>query len=666
MKKLLFTLLLSGSAITSFCQTIPYKFGEIAVDDLELKSYRQDTSANAIILNEFGESHIDDEHPDVLMFRYYGKIKIFNQKGQSAATITIPLYRNKGAQEDIFYLEAYTYNFEHGQIVKTKLASKEQFTERLSEKYELVKFTFPMVKPGSVLEYKYTIRTPFYFYNFKEWAFQKEIPVVHSEYWARIPGYFTYNVTLRGLQKLKSQSTTLLKDCFDPPGPAKSDCTFIKLSMDHVPAIKEEEYMTTIRNYQARVEFELEEFININTGAKEKITKTWKNVEQQLFREPRFASYFQKNQKFYKKTYQQLNITAADSLDNVKQLYAYFQRYFTWNEKNGVLTDSDPEDIWSRKTGSVSELNLFLVGMLRSMGYSAEPVILSTRNNGIPNSLYPVLTDFNYTIARVTIGNNVYLLDISEKRAAFGELPFRCFNDRGRIIDYEKSDWLMLTPSYYDTFQVRSNIELDKTGKIKSHQAVSLKYDYALNARKKIAGYSSKEDYQKSLQSQFSNGTISNVEIDNLDNTNESLNINYDFEIEAEDEKPSKTIYLNPYFFERTTSNPFKQNIRSFPVDFGLKKSWSFIINVKLPDNYEIETLPNDVNFVLPGRIGSYIGKFEKISDGIVMQGMLKLDKEIYPFEYYAAIKELFDLMIKKQNEPIVLRLKEPLTQKSK
>ncbi|UKJ08641.1 hypothetical protein [Solitalea lacus] len=40
------------------------------------------------------------------------------------------------------------------------------------------------------------------------------------------------------------------------------------------------------------------------------------------------------------------------------------------------------------------------------------------------------------------------------------------------------------------------------------------------------------------------------------------------------------------------------------------------------------------------------------------IQGLLKLDQEIYPMEYYEAIKGQFGLMIKKQNEPIVLKLK--------
>ena len=51
------------------------------------------------------------------------------------------------------------------------------------------------------------------------------------------------------------------------------------------------------------------------------------------------------------------------------------------------------------KTGNVAEINLMLTAMLRYAGINANPVLVSTRSNGI--ALFPNRTAFNYVIAAV-------------------------------------------------------------------------------------------------------------------------------------------------------------------------------------------------------------------------------------------------------------------------
>jgi hypothetical protein len=84
---------------------------------------------------------------------------------------------------------------------------------------------------------------------------------------------------------------------------------------------------------------------------------------------------------------------------------------------------------------------LSLVAALRDARLNAHPVLLSTRNNGLPSPLYPVPTDFNYVIARVKIGDNYYLLDATEDVYPFGLLPERCLNGMGRALGPDSSQW---------------------------------------------------------------------------------------------------------------------------------------------------------------------------------------------------------------------------------
>jgi hypothetical protein len=48
------------------------------------------------------------------------------------------------------------------------------------------------------------------------------------------------------------------------------------------------------------------------------------------------------------------------------------------------------------KTGNVAEINLMLTAMLRYAGLNANPVLVSTRSNGI--AMFPNRTAFNYVM----------------------------------------------------------------------------------------------------------------------------------------------------------------------------------------------------------------------------------------------------------------------------
>jgi len=53
----------------------------------------------------------------------------------------------------------------------------------VNEAYSQKKFAFPNVREGSIIEYKYTMVSP-YIFQLDDWKFQYEIPVKWSEFTA--------------------------------------------------------------------------------------------------------------------------------------------------------------------------------------------------------------------------------------------------------------------------------------------------------------------------------------------------------------------------------------------------------------------------------------------------------------------------------------------------
>ncbi len=267
-------------SLISSAQDNGFPFGQVTYRELDIKMYDKDTSAVAVVLNEFGEAYIDNGNDNNLLFIYHAKIKILKKSGASKADFEIPLQKSNGKEEKITNVIASSFNIENGSMKEVKLETKNVFKEERSKYWNVQKFAIPNVREGSVIEVKYTLESPF-IYNFRTWLFQNDIPKVNSEYWATIPGNYVYNIGMRGYLTLSKNESELVEDCFTPGGGMKADCSLYKWGIKDIPAFIEEEYMTASSNYISCINFELSE-INFFDGRKDKITKEWKDAEKEL------------------------------------------------------------------------------------------------------------------------------------------------------------------------------------------------------------------------------------------------------------------------------------------------------------------------------------------------------------------------------------------------
>ena len=66
-----------------------FKFGNVTLAELDIKSYPKDTIANAVVLNEFGEASIDSDGDLNLVLEYHIKIKILKKQGVGQGNFSI-------------------------------------------------------------------------------------------------------------------------------------------------------------------------------------------------------------------------------------------------------------------------------------------------------------------------------------------------------------------------------------------------------------------------------------------------------------------------------------------------------------------------------------------------------------------------------------------------
>ncbi|RYE36631.1 MAG: DUF3857 domain-containing protein, partial [Sphingobacteriaceae bacterium] len=592
-----------------------------------------------------------------LVFQYHVKIKIFNSKAFDQGDVILRLHKQDDREETVEKISGITYSTsENGNIETTQLDQSKIYNENKSKYSNQVRFAMPGLKNGCVIEYSYTLVSPFVF-NFKNWNFQTIIPKVYSEYVAHIPAIYNYNIVLRGGKKLSKNTAVLERECFTPGGGLKADCSQLTYAMTDIPAFAEEKYMTAPSNFISAMYFELSEYSDYQ-GVKHKLTKEWRDVDEDLKREEMFGKQM-KRKDLFKDKIAAITTGATDELSKAKAVYHYMQKWFKWNEDIEKYSVDGIKKAFDKRSGSTADINLALVAALSAAGLPAEAVILSTRNNGVAHKLFPVISEFNYVIAQVEIGTDRYLLDATDPLLPFGLLPVRCINDQGRVISMDKpSYWIDLKASQKESAIYTLNLVLEENGKMKGTITnYSLGYE-AYNKRKKIKKFNSIDEYVENLDENMPKIKILKADIKNLEDNEDMLSEVYEVEINAYNQLSDERFTFNPFFMDHVSENPFKLQDRTYPVDWGAPSETKIMINVSFPEKYEITGKPQNLAIGLPASGGKYITETLINGNQFNFTKVIQLNKSVYEPEEYPYLKEFFNKMVQAERTEITFNKK--------
>ncbi|WP_231491796.1 DUF3857 domain-containing protein [Pedobacter sp. Leaf170] len=654
MRKLL--LLFCFSLFTIYCSAQNFDFGRITHDDNDFDRNKLDSNANAVVLREFGTSsmQVSDRTNSInIYFEYHVKIKIYNKEGYDQANVIIPIYKDDSREEIITDIKASTFNYENGRFVETIMDKKAIFNEVRSKYATLTKFTLPNIKDGSIIEYSYRLESPNIF-NFKTWNFQTDIPKVYSEYLVNIPAIYNYNVSLRGFQKLSSTKSEVARECLRLNG-TPIDCSKIWYVMKDIPAFVEEDYMTAASNFKSAINFELSDQVT-TTGSRISYTKTWKDVDYELVNERNFGSQM-KRKDIYKDLLPSTLKNASDDLSKAKAIYNFVKNQIKWNNYYGKYSEDNIKKALDMRSGNVADVNLNLIAALSAANFDTEAVMLSTRDNGTVNKLFPIISDFNYLVAKVNIGDKSYMLDATEPLLPFGLLPLRCINDQGRVINLKKpSYWIDLVAAQKSStsyvLQGKLNIDGTISGTIITH---STGYE-AFNKRKAIKKSNSIDDYVEKLDESMAKIKILKHEIRNLDSVENTLTEIYEVEFASQSSADKDELYFNPFMISPVAKNPFNLASRTYPVDLGSSSDTRTLINIELPGKYELKEKPKDLAIALPNAGGKYLLKTGIEDNLISLSQIMQLNKATYMPEEYLYLKEFYSKIIQNQKAELLLK----------
>ncbi|WP_420573154.1 DUF3857 domain-containing protein [Kordia sp.] len=629
------------------------KFNKITQDELNMTVYAKDTTAHAVVLEEYGENYFEVVHDRIhLIKHYYVKIKILDKQGIDKANIVIPVYKNKKSIEQIKDVKAITHNSDK----IDHLTQDQIFSIDVTPFYSEKRFTFPNVKVGSVLEYQYTLVSPF-IYNFEGWDFQSDIPKVYSEFNAKIPANYRYNRTLKGFQKLDVNEASVTKRCFRIPGMVgRADCEVLKYAMKDIPAFKEESYMLSRNNYLSKIAFELSEFVRFN-GGKDVYTKTWKAVDKDMRKDKDIGAQVRKN-KFFKNQLSEDILNEPSEYKKAQKIYTFIQNHYTWNEKYGLFGDANVRRAFQEKTGNVAEINLSLINSLLAADIKTETLMLSTRAKGLPTQLHPVMSDFNYLIAKVTIGDEVFLLDATEKLLSFGLLPIRALNYNGRAMDFKNpSYWYTINPFLENRQNTTVRVTVSEDGSAKG-QLSQVNTGYLAYQKREQLASKSTEEYLNDFEERLTFLEVDEYNIEDRNKPSKPLKEQFSLEFD-EDNFSSSEVFLDPFFLKVFAKNPFKLNERQYPVDFAFPRVYTTRFLMSLPAGYEFSNVPENQQFSIAGEKAICAVKTVQQNGQLNMSFKLILNNFYFEPEEYQELKAFFSkLSILQKNTRLAIKKK--------
>lgn len=628
------------------------EFGQLTQMEKDFDLFEKDTTANAVFLYEYGNNFFEVRNNRIwLITRYHAKIKVLKEQGFNKANIEIPYYHNDSRTEYVKKIRALTHNGS----VKSGVEQGQIFSVDVSERWSEKRFTFPKVQVGSILEYTYEVQSPFHF-NLTGWKFQSDIPKVYTEYNAKIPGNWHYNRALIGELGLDVNEATLKKDCFDIPGISdRADCEELRYVMKDVPAFYEtEEYMLAGSNYRSSLKFELSEYLNLR-GYREKFTKTWKDVDKEFKGDKDIGRQLRKKN-FFDKNVPPGLLTDGDALSKAQNIYSFVQDHFTWNEKYGIWHNNRVKKAFEEKRGNVAEINIALINLLNSAGIETDMMLMATRKRGLPKTNHPVMSDFNYIIAKTNIDGKDYLLDATDKILSFGMLPFRCLNYYGRVMNFnEESYWYDIVPEKNNKKMIRAKMVLDlEAGNATGiFDAISIGY-HSLEQRR-LLNSMTKEAYLENLEDDLGDDFYITSHTFKQEYSDDKR-ITEQFEYEIENILQKGDIYLNPFLVKFFTKNPFTATERHYPIDFGYTRNYGYYLSLNIPDGYQLKAMPESLNIALPGNAASlrFVCK-EEVKGTLNVFFDLRLDATQYKSDAYTLIKEFFQHTVRTQTQSYII-----------
>lgn len=639
----------------TFSQDPPITWGDIPRADLEMTSLSSDPNATVYTLCDYGETSFDDDFN--VVFKRHLRIKILTKRGYDRGTFSFQL-ANGNVKQQMNNIEGATYSLDDkGNIVKHELNADDIYKEDLGNNRKLCRFTLPALKQGCVIEVRYKLTTNSIF-AVPDWWFQGSQPVRWSEYRLRVPTNISYAFLTMGYEPYTIKELTKVRQSFS--GYARSLlgsdmplCNQMRWAAQNLPALRDEPYITTLDDYTNRVVVQLAGYVFRDPHPTD-VLKTWDALLEELVDSKNFGEKIDVTRHIRKLT-EEVTAGLSSPEEKLRAIYRWVSSSIVWDGRYRVFTNADIDDVIEGKRGSNAESMFLLLSMLKSAGIEGNPVILSTRGNGMVHEIYPIVDQFDYSLARVNIGAQTYFVDATNPDRPLNLLPSRVLNVKGLVVKEGSPEWVTITCPKADVLHSYATISVLNDGYVSAVLVDSMTDYGAYMERQDLTDKKDADVIRESFDTETLGLTVDSAHIDGKDSTNDPLVYEAWVSSSLYAQGNGQFVYINPQILHRTTSNPFKRENRSFPVDYSFKRNFDYTVTLTAPDSFEIVEPITNKSLSVGHDLVTYTRTVVTNRRTMLVRTQYRVNEITIEPNYYKELKALYGALIAAEEEQCVL-----------
>lgn len=547
--------------------------------------------------------------------------------------------------------------------------------QKISDDFEYsgkqIKFTFPSVKPGSVIELKYTVVEKFSYSRGTWWIQGVDYPKLESHYTIKYPKYLEEQFEWKWNSRVYNWE-------LDPP---KKDVGFgdsgnitRSWSAYNIPAFRREPRQGKDERYRAHMKHSISTLYSWDIAGKRGFK--W------------FIAQKLSNSKIIRQKAQEIVYNAQTEAEKIERIY-YFVRDFSYEMEHTFfgygMTPNDPETVLKRGYGDCKDQAMLMIALLRTLDISAFPALVIAGSDYFFDKNNVTLA-FNHMIVFIESEKSGELwLDPVMTHAPYG-IWYSSSADRPALVLKEKGKNLLkrTPPKTIDKYDSKSDLtyNIKSDGSVETKMEVSLRGEAAsvfkellkhTGQPKRVFRYFIKEKYYNG--SKATSGQILSMDYGDIYSKKNTfpITLEADLAVFQADDTGEHILDLEPFVIALTDfSNIFasmisKNRSRTRPV-ITTKNIHEYNITVTWPEHvFSPIHIPGEIEIITKGGEHSFtVTTTDKTDNSLTIFIRYEINKRTIPPENFESFTNIHRALKRLKKHGIVFKKKNSNTNLTK
>lgn len=516
------------------------------------------------------------------LITHHIRIRVQTLTGTLAGFVNIPLYADNNL-ETLDAIEGRTWT-SPGSWVGVDTTTRR--IVNVNERYAITEYTMPEVKPGVILDYRYTVRRR-YLEELPDFYVMMSQPVDLAMVRIVNSTYLRYKATPvhvgNRLQMYEARvDTGAIRTVFS--GPMSEPLLVQAWHARDIPALREEPLSGSLDDYRWRVKFQWSEFGN----PRQFLEHGWDVVAAELRRRPglesniaRYAAARDIGEDFRRRF--------PDPRQRADSLFVWLRDRATPSVNRGITADENPSIVAEGKPAPHALVNQALIALLRASGLKAWPLLAASRDYGKILADFPSYYQFNRLLVYVDVGNSPLILDASDSYAVPGLVPEDVLGGDGFVLRPNDYAWVKLTPE-----ASRSELHVDLRGQLSADGTLTAHMSsrhVGYKGRQFLESYARMPDpvvlAEEMLFGNTNRVTYRLARVVGMQ-PGDSTGLELDLEIPRFAVSFAEGVEFNPMIVGWLGTNPLGEGPRHLPVDLNVPESFALTAAIRVPSGHRM------------------------------------------------------------------------------